>query len=322
VGTCLVTGAAGFAGQHLLRSLLRADVEVVGGTLDGVAPGPGLLDREEIERVRWMRLDVTSEVQLREVLARVRPDRVFHLAGQASVGDSFSDVVGTWAANATGTLLLLDALSRQAPETSVLVVSSSEVYGKVPEAEQPIPETRAVSPANPYGASKAAAEIVARQIGASSGLRVVIARSFNHTGPGQSNRFALPNWAEQLGRMGRGEAEPVLRVGNLEIRRDMLDVRDVVDAYRLLIDGGEPGGVYNVASGHAHRLREIVDTMVELSGTGARVEVERDRLRPVDTPLIQGDPSRLRAVGWEPRVPLRQTLADLLASTRHGAEHG
>lgn len=310
----LVTGAAGFAGQHLVKALLRRGCAVVGGTLDGAGPPPGVLDGAEIGRVEWVGLDVTDSEQVREVLGTVRPEGVFHLAGQASVGHSFSDVLGTWMANATGTLLLLQSLAEQGHDARVLVVSSSEVYGSVPEAEQPIAETRPVAATNPYGASKAAAEIVARQIGASSGLRVVIARSFNHTGPGQSPRFALPDWAAQLGRMARGDLEPVLRVGNLEARRDLLDVRDVADAYLLLIERGEAGGVYNVGSGRAHRLRDVVERMVELSGTGARIEVESTRLRPVDTPLLQGDPGRLRRLGWEPRVPLEQTLRDLLAA--------
>jgi GDP-4-dehydro-6-deoxy-D-mannose reductase len=312
VVTSLVTGAAGFAGQHLVRELLQSGHAVVGGTLDGAPPTSGLLDTSELESVRWVELDVTCVEQTRAVVWDIAPDRVFHLAAQSSVGFSFSDVVGTWTANATGTLQLLCVLAETANPPRLLFISSSEVYGTVPELEQPIRESRPMSPSNPYGASKAAAEIVVRQMGVANDLHVVIARSFNHTGPGQSTSFALPNWAEQLGAMARGEVEPLLRVGNLEVWRDLLDVRDVVRAYRLLIENGDNGGVYNVCKGEAHCLRQVIETMVELSGTGARIEVDEKRLRPVDTPLIQGDPKRIRALGWSPRIEIRQTLADLL----------
>jgi len=316
VATVLVTGAAGFAGQHLLGALLRDGHDVVGGSLDGQSPPPGVLDQTSLDRVQWVVLDVTSEVSIRNVLERFRPGEVFHLAGQSSVGLSFSDVVGTWTTNATGTLLLLQGLIEAVPSARVLVVSSSEVYGAVPEHEQPIGEDRPPAPANPYAASKAAAEIITRQTSYTSDLQLVVARSFNHIGPGQSPQFALPNWAEQLGRMAAGEQEPVLRVGNLEARRDLLDVRDVVRAYRVLLESGAPGAVYNVCSGEAHRLHDVVEAMVEVSGTAATIEVDRERLRPVDIPLLVGDPTRLRALGWRPEISLRETLLDLLHGTR------
>jgi GDP-4-dehydro-6-deoxy-D-mannose reductase len=312
VPTSLITGAAGFVGQYLVRELLQGGEHIVGGTMDGSPPDSGVLEPAERAAVEWVKLEVTSDDQLDAVLARQRPDRVYHLAAQSSVGGSFADVMGTWEVNATGTLRLIRAVAQNAPSARLLVVSSSEVYGMVREQEQPIPETRPLQPPNPYGASKAAAEIVSLQSALAGDLEVVIARSFNHTGPGQSTRFALPNWAAQLGRMARGEAEPVLRVGNLEARRDLLDVRDVVRAYRLLLESGESGGVYNVCSGEAHRLREVVEMMVEISGTGARIEVETERLRPVDIALLVGDPSRIRQLGWSPRIALRQTVADLL----------
>ncbi|HEU4452287.1 MAG TPA: GDP-mannose 4,6-dehydratase, partial [Longimicrobium sp.] len=210
--------------------------------------------------------------------------------------------------NATGTLRLVQALPEGA---RLLFVSSAEVYGVVPEEEQPIPETRALRPTNPYAASKAAAEMAVVEA-AARGIHAVTTRSFSHTGPGQDARFALASFARQLAAVRAGEAEPVLRVGNLEARRDYLDVRDVIAAYRLLIDGGTPGEVYNVATGVAHSMRELVEMMIEVSGTGARLEVDPERVRPTDVPLLLGDPSKLRALGWEPRIPIRQTLSDLL----------
>jgi GDP-4-dehydro-6-deoxy-D-mannose reductase len=314
--TSLVTGAGGFAGQHLLRELLQNDHEVVGGSVDGEPPRSGVLSPRERARVQWIPLDIRVAEQIQSALSLHRPDRIFHLAAQSSVGQSFADVLGTWDLNATSTLRLMRAIIETVPSSRVLVVSSSEVYGIVPEEEQPISEARPLAPVNPYGASKAAAEIVARQLCGAAGVGLVIARSFSHIGPGQSLQFALPNWGAQLSQMARGTVERVLRVGNLEARRDLLDVRDVVRAYRLLIENGESGRVYNVCAGTAHRLADVVQAMVELSDSGARIEVEAKRLRPVDIPLILGDASRLRDLGWSPAIELRQTLMDLLEANR------
>lgn len=310
----LITGAGGFAGQHLVRNLLEHGDEVFGGTLQGAPPDGGLLSAEETSGVIWLPLDVASDGSIAATLERARPDRVFHLAAQSSVGASFADPLATWDANATGTARLLYAIaSLRHPKLRVLVVSSAEVYGAVPEAEQPIPEQRPLCPINPYAASKAAAEMVASQVAATSGVEVVIARSFTHTGPGQDSRFALAGFAEQLVQMGEGLMRPVLRVGNLSVRRDYLDVRDAVRAYQRLLDDGENGAVYNVCSGKAHDLGVLVQALVGLSGTGAQIEVDPDRFRPADIPLLCGNPERIQALGWSPEIPLQQTLADLLA---------
>ncbi|HEX7241410.1 MAG TPA: GDP-mannose 4,6-dehydratase, partial [Longimicrobiaceae bacterium] len=243
-----------------------------------------------------------------------RPDSVYHLAGQASVADSFSRPLDTWDVNATGTLRLVCALAEGGfRDTRVLLAGSAEVYGNVPEGEQPISERHPIRPATPYAASKAAAEMVALQASATEGPQVVIARSFNHTGPGQDSRFALPSFAHQLVGVRAGRCDPTLHVGNLTVRRDILDVRDVVRAYRCLVEKGRAGEAYNVCSGEAHPLREMVEEMIELSETGARIEVDSERFRPVDLPLLVGDGSRMRALGWSPEIPLRRTLSDLLA---------
>ena len=296
----LVTGAAGFVGSWLVRDLLAGGHSVSAAGLHEGAPAAG---------VAWLRMDVTDDASVRAAVEAARPEAVFHLAGQASVGDSFADPLGTWDVNATGTLRLASALPDGA---RMLLVSSAEAYGAVPEAEQPIAEARPLRPANPYAASKAAAEMAALQAGASGRIAVVVARAFNHTGPGQDARFAIPSFARQLAAIQAGEGEPLLRVGNLSARRDLLDVRDVVRAYLRLMEAGEPGGVYNVCAGEAWSMREVVDALVELSGTRARVEVDPERVRPVDVPLLLGDPARLRALGWTREVPLRRTLADLL----------
>lgn len=305
----LITGASGFVGRHLVRELVRrGSSEIVAGTLDGI-PVPEL----DVAGVTWVPMDVTSTDSVRSAVLRCGPDRIFHLAGQSSVGQSFAAPLDTWEINATGTLRLLEVVRRECVRAPrVLVVSSAEVYGRIAERDQPMRESYPRCPLTPYGSSKAAAEICALQYDAMGAAEVVIARSFNHTGPGQDARFVLPSFARQLVRMRRGEVEPVLKVGNLEVRRDFLDVRDVVEAYLWLIDAGASGEVYNVCSGTAQSLRAIVETMVRLSETGARIEEDAERLRPADIPVLVGDSSRLRALGWEARIPLERSLRDVL----------
>ncbi|WP_420129600.1 GDP-mannose 4,6-dehydratase [Longimicrobium sp.] len=299
----LVTGAAGFVGSWLVRDLVGDGHSVFAAGQAGHAFPAG---REGAE---WVEMDVTSADSVAEAVGRAAPEAVFHLAGQASVGDSFHDPLGTWDVNATGTLRIAAALPKGA---RLLLVSSAEAYGAVPEAEQPIGEDRPLRPCNPYAASKAAAEMAALQAGESGRVEVVVARSFNHTGPGQDARFALASFARQLALIRAGGAEPVLHVGNLSARRDLLDVRDVVRAYVRLMESGAPGRIYNVCSGVARSMQEAVDELVEISGTRARLEVDPERVRPVDLPLLLGDNARLRGLGWEPRIPFRETLADLL----------
>jgi GDP-4-dehydro-6-deoxy-D-mannose reductase len=308
----LVSGASGFVGQHLARALLASGAEVY-GTSPEPAPAAPLLTPAERDAIRWLALDLHSEDSVRSVVAEARPEVVYHLAAQSSVAAGFADLLGTWDVNATGTLRLVGAMGEHAPPGArLLLASSAEVYGAVPEAEQPITETWLPAPINPYGASKAAAEMAAR---AGRGrMDVIVARSFPHTGPGQDARFALPSFARQLSEIAHGVREPVIRVGNLSARRDVCDVRDVVRAYLLLAEQGETGAVYNVCRGEAISMRELLERMIELSGHDVRVEVDPERLRPVDTPLLLGDPGRLQALGWAPEIPMRDTLRDLLAS--------
>jgi GDP-4-dehydro-6-deoxy-D-mannose reductase len=305
----LVTGANGFVGRHLVHELIqRGGSEIVAGSLDG-APAAGL----EGSGARWVPLDVTSTESIRSAVRCCRPDRVFHLAGQSSVGQSFEAPLETWEINATGTLRLLESLRRDCVvPPRLLLVSSAEVYGRVPEAEQPIRESHPIRPLTPYGASKGSAELCALQFAEMRAVDAVIARSFNHIGPGQDARFVLPSLARQLVRIRRGVGEPVLRVGNLNVRRDFLDVRDVVQAYLALMESGESGGVYNVCSGEDRSLLTVVEELVRLSETGARIEEDPERFRPADIPALVGDPSRVRALGWKPRIPLDRSLRDVL----------
>lgn len=310
----LVTGGGGFAGRHLIRELGHLENDGIAATVLGPVPEFDPVSEPILASVDWMSMDATSTESVREVVERSAPDQVYHLAGQASVGESFAAPVRTWEINATGTVRLLHALaSRSRSPARVLMVSSAEVYGDVAPGEQPIRADRALEPATPYGASKAAAELVCQQATRSGAVEVVIARSFNHIGPGQDERFVLASLAAQLVRIARGEEESRVRVGNLEVRRDFLDVRDVVRGYLLLMAEGRPGAAYNICSGVARTLHAVAQRLLELSGTGAKLEIDPERMRSVDIPLLVGDAAEIEALGWRPTYELDQTLRDILA---------
>jgi GDP-4-dehydro-6-deoxy-D-mannose reductase len=319
----LITGAAGFVGRHLARHLRAAGHTVVG--LDSPLH-PEALRWSEDAGLDLREADVADRHALFSRLAEVHPDAVVHLAAVSSVADSLRDPLLTWRVNLTGTLNLLDAVREHTPGARVLVVSTSEVYGRVLPEAQPITEDHPLRPVTPYAASKAAADLAAFQYAAAYGLDVVRVRPFNHTGPGQSDRFVCSNFARQVAelekRAVRDEASAAagalsLRVGNLDAERDFTDVRDVVRAYELALLKGERGAVYNLAGGRPRPVRWVAETLVRLARV--RIEIVRDpaRERPVDLPLVCGSADRFAALtGWQPAIPLDQTLADLLDDWR------
>jgi GDP-4-dehydro-6-deoxy-D-mannose reductase len=242
------------------------------------------------------------------------PDAVVHLAAASSVRDSWEDPGEVWRVNAVGTVNLLEAVRLAAPEARVLFASTGDVYGRAPSV--PTDEDTPVAPVSPYAASKAAAEIACAQA-ARTRLDVVVARAFQHEGPGRDERFAVGSWTRQIADLEQ-TGGGVLKVGDLSARRDISDVRDVCRAYRLLLDPSIPTGTYNVASGRAVPMEEVLDLLLSLAR--CPIEVERDpvRQRPVDVPVVSGDASRLRnATGWTPQIPLEQTLADALDYARN-----
>lgn len=308
----LVTGGGGFAGLHLLRELLSGDRGSIAAT--ALDDAQGYPEEDALSRVEWFSMDVGSTESIRGVMERCRPDVVYHLAGQASVGQSFEAPLETWEVNATGTLRVISALrDLEHLPRRLLLISSAEVYGEVDLSQQPIGEDAPVRPVTPYGASKAAAEIAAFTLGPVVGVEIVVARSFNHIGPGQDERFVLPSIALQLTRIRRGEGTPVVQVGNLDVERDFLDVRDVARGYVQLMEAGEPAHAYNVCSGQSRSLLTVIRRLIELSETGARLEFDSARARPVDIAHLVGDPARIQTLGWRPRATLDETLRDLLA---------
>lgn len=260
-------------------------------------------------------VDVTDPAAVEEVIRSVAPDCVYHLAGWADVAASWSDPLAVLRVNAEGTLNVL-AACRAAGVGRVLSVASADVYGIVREDELPLTEAAPLRPTSPYAASKIAADAIAQQAFHGFGQEVIRVRPFNHLGPGQSEHFVAPALAARIARAERDGLDQI-PVGNLTARRDVTDVRDVVRAYRLLIEHGEPGEVYNVCSGRDVAVQELADTLIGLADRPLELVADPTLLRPVDLPVLRGDPSRLQAAtGWEPEVPLVTTLADLLDDLR------
>lgn len=295
----LVTGATGFVGPHLVRHLEASGDEVVA-------------DRE---------LDIRDAGAVRAWFAEERPEVVYHLAGWADVGGSWASPREVFEVNASGTQNVLLAAA-EAGVTRVLVVSSADVYGIVPAERLPITEEHPLRPVSPYAVSKVAADFLGLQAWLGHGLEVVRIRAFNHLGPGQSPKFVAPSIATRIA-ANEVDGSDEIPVGNLEARRDLTDVRDVVRAYRLLAVHGEPGEAYNVCSGRDVQIAELAHMLLEGARRPMRLVTDPDRFRPVDVPVVRGDPTKLQAAtGWEPAIELATTLADLLEDARRRVATG
>jgi GDP-4-dehydro-6-deoxy-D-mannose reductase len=280
----LVTGGKGFVGQWLAAHLEAAGDDVT------------VIDVET---------DVADGAAVRRIMSEVRPDAVYHLAALTHVGDSWQDPSQVLRVNVLGTAEVLAAARAVVSEARVLVVSSAEVYGVVRPDELPLGEDSPVRPASPYAASKLAAEAIALQAWRGYGQGVVVVRPFNHIGPGQSPGFFVPAMAKRIVE-ARRSGWGALAVGTLTTRRDFTDVRDVVVAYRLLVERGRPGEVYNVCSGTDVAMADVVAQLLDLAGVDLALRTDPELVRPVDVPVLRGDAGRLASVtGWRPVVPLR-----------------
>jgi GDP-4-dehydro-6-deoxy-D-mannose reductase len=300
----LVTGATGFVGK-IIAGMADEIAQIHGWTLLAAPAAYDLLDPASLDRL----------------LQPLQPDGVIHLAGQSFVPAALKDPERTLQVNLVGTLNLLQALKRSSFHGSFIYVSSSDVYGHVDPADLPLTENQPVRPHNPYAMSKAAAELLCGQWSRVEPWRIVIARPFNHIGPGQRSEFVVPSIARALARIRLGLDEPRLQVGDIDVTRDFLDVRDVVRAYLGLLSHGENGGIYNVCSGRETRIRDLVDHLTRLSGIAVDIVQEPARLRPSDQRQVRGDNTRLRATtGWQPCIPLEQSLGDVLAYWTHAQQ--
>ena len=300
--TTLVTGAAGFAGSHLVDLLARDGAGIVAWHRPGGAPP------REVPGTRWEAVDLHDRDAVDAAIARVRPSTVYHCAGAAHVGRSWESTETTFATNVRGTHHLLQALEHAAAPARVLIPSSALVYASAGEA---LTEDHPLVPASPYGLSKLAQEMLG--VRTNGPLAVTIARAFNHFGPRQDPYFVASGFARRIADIEHGRWEPQISVGNLDARRDLTDVRDTVRAYRLILERGVPGRPYNVCSGHAIAIRDLLDRLIARARVPVEVRVDPARYRPNDTPLLLGDPRRLRdELGWTAEIPIEQTLDDLL----------
>jgi GDP-4-dehydro-6-deoxy-D-mannose reductase len=304
-GVPLITGATGFAGGHLLERLLaRGSIVHAWGHR-----GSSRVDRAaaaDKATVRWEAVDMLDRAAVREALGKARPAVIYHCAGAADVHRAWNAPATALRVNVLGTHNLLESARELGLDCRVLVTGSALIYKPQHEA---LTESSPIGAATPYGISKLAQEMVA----ADASVPALLARPFNHAGPRQSPSYATSAFAQQIAAIEAGRSEPVLRVGNLDARRDITDVRDTVRAYEALVERGTPGRPYNVCSGRAHSMRALLDILLSLAKVRVRIEVDPARLRPSDNPVILGSHQRLtNDTGWTPQIPIEQTLADLL----------
>lgn len=309
----LITGANGFVGPHLARALTARGAHVMGAALGDRPAEPSV--------GAWHSMDLASPESVHSAWEIARPDFVVHLAGQSSAARSFEAPTETFEANVLGTLRMLQSMHSVVPRARMLVVGTSEVYGGIAvgtRANEDAPQ----KPVSPYALSKSIAERLAAEYAVQHGLDVVRVRPFGHTGPGQTPRFVIPSFAQQIAAIEAGKADPVLRVGNLEVTRDLTDVRDIVEGYCALLERGHRGEVYNLCRGEGVVLSQVAASLAAMAKVEVRVEVDPARLRPADVPFLVGDPSRVRRdTGWQASRPLAETLEDVLQEWR-GAARG
>jgi len=309
----LITGATGFVGTHLRRYLLSStDWEIVGTAFPTPPADPTRGSREKL-----ILLDLRNAEATQAALAKSPPDYVVHLAAQAHVPTAYKDPWATLENNILGQLNLFESCRALGIYPRIIVIGSGEEYGRATQADLPLVEDHPLRPENPYSVSKVTQDVMGYQYFISYGLPVIRVRPFNHVGPGQSARFVLPAFASQVAEIEAGRRQPLLRVGNLAPERDFTDVRDVVRAYRLLLLHGTAGEVYNIASGRPYAIQSIVDRLRDRSGTEIKIEVDPERYRPADIPVIYGSAAKLlRDTGWTAEIPMSQTIDDVLAEWR------
>jgi GDP-4-dehydro-6-deoxy-D-mannose reductase len=303
-GPILVTGAAGFAGSHLLDLLASR------GATDVIAwHRPTTTPQRPVPRTRWDGVDLLDRAAVADAIQRTQPAAIYHLAGAAHVGRAWDRTASTFEVNVLGTHHLLEALRHNQMRVPLLIASSAMVYRP---AAEPLTETHPLVPANPYGVSKLAQELLATRA-VPEGVDVRIARAFNHVGARQDPSFAASDFARQIAEIEAGRRAATISVGNLDARREVTDVRDTVRAYELLLARGQTARPYNVCSGQALPIREVLDRLVAKARVPVDVRIDPTRFRPQDLPLLEGDPARIRAeLGWTPSIPIDDTLDAVL----------
>jgi GDP-4-dehydro-6-deoxy-D-mannose reductase len=307
----LITGVTGFVGSHMVEYLLkRGDVDIYGlkrwqDYMDNVA--------HLKDKFTAVEGDITDGISMRRIMNEIQPDKIFHLAAQSFVPTSWKAPEETLTTNIVGTLKIFEAVYDAGINPDIQIACSSEEYGLVHPDETPIKEDNPLRPLSPYGVSKVACDFLGYQYYKSYGLRIFRTRAFNHECPRRGEVFVTSSFAKQIAEIEKGQKEPVIYVGNLKSRRDWTDVRDMVHAYWLVTEKGQPGEVYNIASGQSRTVKEMLDVLLSLSKAKIEVKPDPARMRPSDVEILEGDSSKFNKVtGWKPKISLEQTLKDTL----------
>lgn len=297
----LITGAEGFVGPHLMVELAENDYHIIGTS--------------RLRQSGFVKMDILNYEEVRSVINELKPDVIFHLAGIAFVPSSWQDPELTFQVNTIGALHIFDACRSVGINPVIQIACSSEEYGLVKEKEVPIKETNQLRPLSPYAVSKIAMDFLGYQYCQSYGMKIIRTRAFNHSGPGRGEAYMTSTFAKQIAEIEIGIKKPVIEVGDLTSIRDITDVRDTVRAYRLLTEKGEPGEVYNIATGKGYTAEEILNKLIKLSTFKKKIEIKQDpkRMRPSDVKVLIGDNRKTKkACGWSPKHTIDDTIKSLL----------
>jgi GDP-4-dehydro-6-deoxy-D-mannose reductase len=308
----LITGASGFVGSHLVDHLALDSNNVLFGT--HFSKNRSKNQNKINEKIQLSEVDLRNEDEVYNLIDKIKPDIIYHLAAFTSAADSFKSPRETVLNNIAGQLNIFESMRKSnLLNSKTLVVASAEVYGTVKKENLPMNEETPLNPTNPYAVSKLTQDFLGRQYFLSYGLKTVRVRPFNHVGPGQAPIFVVSSFAQKIVEIEKGKRKPFLPVGNLEAKRDFTDVRDVVKAYSLLMEKGEFGEVYNIGSGVSYKISEILDMLLSFSSVKIKIETDKSLFRPIDDPELVCDPSKLnRLTGWKPEIPIEKTLKDTL----------
>jgi len=308
----LITGATGFVGRHLVDHLVPDSGNTLFGTSFSKSAVANLGENQK--KIQLLEADLRNESEVYELVEKIKPDIIYHLAAFTSAADSFKSPKETVLNNIAGQINIFEAMRKsELLNSKTLVVASAEVYGSIKKEDLPMDEGTSLNPTNPYAVSKLTQDFLGRQYYLSYGLKAVRVRPFNHVGPGQAPNFVISSFAQKIVEIEKGIRGPVLPVGNLEAKRDFTDVRDVVKAYSLLMEKGEFGEVYNIGSGTSYKISEILDMLLSFSSAKITVEVDRTLFRPIDDPELICDPSKInKLTGWKAEIPIEKTLKDTL----------
>ncbi len=305
----LITGASGFAGTHLINSLSKSGENELFGTIFS-----GKSKENSNKNVSFLKVDLREEKEVTDLIEKIKPNIIYHLAAFTSPADSFTSPKETVLNNISSQINLLEAMKKNnLLNTKLLIISSAEAYGTVKKEDLPIDEETPFNPTNPYAVSKLTQDFLGKQYFLSYGFKILIARPFNHIGPGQSSNFVVSAFAKKIVEIEKGKREPLIPVGNLDSKRDFTDVRDIVRAYELIVDKGIDGEAYNIGTGKSYKISEILDMLLSFSKVKVRIETDKALLRPIDNPDLICDASKLKNLtGWEPTIEIEKTLQDTL----------